>query len=168
VINILSLVAQSDFTRDVTFESTFESNNISTSHTGGLVAFFAAYAAFWLIVGIFFVVCNWKIYSKAKKPGWASLVPIYNVIVMLEIVGRPVWWIILLLIPFVNLVVTIILSIDLAKAFGKDAGFGILLLLLPIVGYPMLAFGKADYVGPVAAGGATTPAAPTQSDTTQS
>jgi hypothetical protein len=126
----------------------------TTADTGAiaaLVAFFAAYTFVIFLIGIFYVVCMWKIFVKAGKPGWASIVPIYNIIVLLEIVGRPVWWLLLFFVPFVNFVIGIMLMIDLAKAFGKDVGFAILLILLPIVGYPMLAFGKADYVGPAVA-----------------
>jgi len=106
---------------------------------------------FMLAILVFFIVVQWKIYTKAGKPGWACIVPIYNIIVLLEIVGRPLWWIILLLIPIVNIVIAIIVTIDLAKSFGKGAGYGIGLLLLGIIFYPMLAFGSATYQGPSAA-----------------
>jgi hypothetical protein len=93
----------------------------------------------------------WKIFTKAGEPGWAAIVPIYNTIVMLKIVGRPLWWIVLLLIPFINLIVWIIVSIDLAKSFGKGAGYGIGVAILPFVFYPALGFGSATYRGPAAA-----------------
>lgn len=95
----------------------------------------------------------WVVYTKAGKPGWAAIVPIYNVIVKLDIVGRPLWWLLLLLIPLVNLVVWVVMSIDLAKSFGKDALYGIGLALLPFVFHPMLAFGTATYQGPAAKSG---------------
>jgi hypothetical protein len=94
----------------------------------------------------------WKTFEKAGKPGWASIVPIYNIIVMLEIIGRPLWWIVLLFIPFVGIVAAVIIMIDFAKAFGKGAGFGVGLAFLPFVFYPMLGFGDAQYAGPVVAG----------------
>ena len=97
----------------------------------------------------------WKIFVKAGKPGWAAIVPIYNVIILLEIVGRPMWWILIYLICAP--VAAIIISLDLAKSFGKDIGFGIGLIILPIIFYPMLGFGSATYVGPSAA--PTTPQA---------
>ena len=106
---------------------------------------------FMLAIIIFFIAVQWKIYTKAGKPGWACIIPIYNIIVLLEIVGRPIWWIILLLIPLVNLIIAIIVTIDLAKSFGKGVGYGIGLLLLGIIFYPMLAFGSATYQGPAAA-----------------
>ncbi|QDV28935.1 hypothetical protein Spb1_08020 [Planctopirus ephydatiae] len=92
----------------------------------------------------------WKIFTKAGKPGWAAIIPIYNLIVLLEIVGRPLWWIILMLIPCVNIVIGVIVYIDLAKSFGKDVAWGIGLLLLPFIFVPLLGFGDAKYVGPAA------------------
>ncbi len=92
----------------------------------------------------------WKTFEKADKPGWAAIVPIYNVIVMLEIVGRPLWWIILFLIPLANLVVSIIVFNDLAKAFGRGIGTALGLLFLGFIFWPVLGFGSAQYQGPVA------------------
>ncbi len=98
-------------------------------------------------VFVLMIISAWKVYEKADKPGWACLIPIYNLIVMLEIVDRPWWWLFFLLIPLVNLVFAVILCIDLAKAFGQGAAFGIGLLLLGFIFYPILAFGDASYVG---------------------
>ncbi len=107
-----------------------------------------------LVVLVVLLASLWKLFTKAGRPGWAAIVPIYNAIVQLQIVGRPVWWIVLMLIPLVNIVVAIIVTHDLSKSFGRGVGTTLLLLLLPFIGYPMLAFGSAKYVGP-AAGGAT-------------
>jgi hypothetical protein len=93
----------------------------------------------------------WGIFTKAGKPGWAALIPIYNVVVLLEVVGRPIWWVILMLIPCVNIVVGIILAVDTAKAFGKGAGYAAGLIFLPFIFYPMLGFGSDPYIGPSAA-----------------
>lgn len=90
----------------------------------------------------------WKVFAKAGQPGWAALIPIYNCYILLKIVGRPVWWLILLLIPLVNIVIAVILSLDLAKSFGKSTGFAIGLLLLGFIFYPILGFGDATYQGP--------------------
>ena len=97
--------------------------------------------AIWVVL----LVSLWKIYQKASRPGWASLVPIYNVVVLLQIAGKPAWWIILLLIPLVNIVTSFIAYIALAKAFGKGAGFGVGLVLLCVIFFPILAFGDARY-----------------------
>ena len=102
----------------------------------------------WVIVMLFLIASEWKIFTKAGKPGWAILIPIYNIIVFLQIVGRPVWWIILLLIPVVNFIILIILVNDLSKSFGKGVGYTLGLLFLGILFVPLLGFGSAEYVGP--------------------
>jgi hypothetical protein len=98
-----------------------------------------------LAVCVLVIVSVWKVFTKAGQPGWASIIPIYNLYILMKIAGRPGWWLLLLLIPLVNLVIVVILSIDVAKAFGKGAGFGIGLLLLGFIFYPILAFGDATY-----------------------
>ncbi len=105
---------------------------------------------FWLAFTILMIAACWKIYTKAGQPGWACIIPIYNIYIWCKIVGRPAWWIILMLIPFVNFIICIILCIDLAKSFGKGVGFGIGLLLLGIIFFPILGFGSAQYQGPSA------------------
>jgi Family of unknown function (DUF5684) len=105
---------------------------------------------FWLAFMILMIAACWKIFSKAGQPGWASIIPIYNWYILCKIVGRPGWWVILLLIPFVNFIIGIILCIDLAKSFGKGVGFGIGLILLGLIFFPILGFGSAQYQGPTA------------------
>jgi Family of unknown function (DUF5684) len=107
---------------------------------------------FWLAFMILMIAACWKIFTKAGQPGWAAIIPIYNWYILCKIVGRPGWWVILLLIPFVNFIVGIILCIDLAKSFGKGVGFGIGLILLGIIFFPILGFGSAEYQGPAAGG----------------
>ncbi len=114
------------------------------------LAFGLFFCLFELAIIVLVVAGLWKVFSKAGRPGWAAIVPIYNVIVMLEIAGRPLWWIVLFFIPLVNLVIAIILGIDIAKSFGKGAGFGIGLALLGFIFYPILGFGDAAYKGPAA------------------
>jgi hypothetical protein len=89
----------------------------------------------------------WGIFKKAGKPAWASLVPIYNLLVAEEIVGRPMWWAVSFLCGPVGI---ILLSLDMAKCFGKEVGFAIGMMLLGIVFYPILGFGSAQYLGPIA------------------
>ncbi len=93
----------------------------------------------------FYIMASWKIYEKAGRPGWNCIVPIYNYYVLLEIVGRPPLWVILLFIPIVNIVIYIIVTIDLAKVFGKGGGFAAGLIFLPMIFYPILGFGDAEY-----------------------
>lgn len=102
----------------------------------------------WLALMVFFIACGWKLFTKAGEPGWASIVPIYNAIVLLKIAGKPWWWLILLCIPFVGFIMAILVAISLAKSFGQSAGFGIGIALLGIIFVPILAFGSARYVGP--------------------
>jgi hypothetical protein len=104
-----------------------------------------------LLIALFLIVAMWKVFTKAGQPGWASIIPIYNLYVWCKIVGRPWWWILLMLIPFVNFIILIILCIDMAKSFGKGAGFGIGLAFLGIIFWPILGFGSAQYQGPAAA-----------------
>ena len=105
---------------------------------------------FALLFALVLIVAMWKVFTKAGQPGWASIIPIYNIYIWCKIVGRPWWWILLMLIPFVNFIICIILCIDLAKSFGKGVGFGLGLALLGIIFFPILGFGSAQYQGPSA------------------
>ncbi|RJQ47703.1 MAG: signal peptidase I [Gaiellales bacterium] len=106
-------------------------------------------SAFWWIIVIawvvFVVVSMWKVFEKAGQPGWGAIIPIYNVYLLLMIAGRPAWWLILMLVPVVNIVVELIVSIDIAKNFGKGTGFGLGLFFLGAIFFPILAFGDAVY-----------------------
>lgn len=100
---------------------------------------------FYLGIIAFYIVVGWKLFTKAGQPGWASIIPIYNTIVYLQIAGRPIWWIILLFIPIVNFVVSIIVIIDFCRKFGKGTGFAVLTIFFSFITLPMLAFGSAEY-----------------------
>jgi len=106
---------------------------------------------FYLAVLVFFTFVGWKLFAKAGKPGWAALVPIYNMVVFLQIVGKPVWWVVLMFIPVVSLVIGFMLSASLAERFGKGTGFAVGIALLGFVFVPMLALGDAEYLPPDAA-----------------
>jgi len=95
------------------------------------------------------------VFRKAGRPGWAAFVPVYNTIVLLQVVGRPLWWFLLLLVPGVNVVVGIVLMNDLATSFGQGAGFTVGLVLLSIVFVYVLWLGPSTYRGPAA--GASAP-----------
>lgn len=97
---------------------------------------------------ILVIASMWTIFSKAGKPGWAAIVPIYNLIVLLEIVGKPWWWLLLMLIPIVNIVIVIIVYHNLSLSFGKGGGFTVGLILLSFIFLPILAFGDAKYIVP--------------------
>jgi hypothetical protein len=112
------------------------------SMIGGLVG---------LAILVFIIAAMWKVFTKAGKAGWLVLIPIVNVYQLLKIAGRPGWWLILFIIPLVNLIISILVSMDIAKSFGKGAGFGLGLAFLGPIFYPILGFGSATYKGPAAA-----------------
>src|ERR1700744_3900552 len=113
-------------------------------------AIFAAFLIPCIIIGIILIIAHWRIFEKAGRPGWAAIIPIYNVIVLLEIIGKPVWRLILLLIPCVNIIFGIWMVNLLSKSFGQSEGFAVGLILLPFIFYPILAFGNYTYLGPAA------------------
>jgi hypothetical protein len=101
-----------------------------------------------LAFALFMLVSYWKVFVKAGQPGWGIFIPIYNIYLVLKIAGKPGWWLILYLIPLVNIVIAIIVCIGIAKNFGKDAAFGLGLAFLGFIFYPILAFGSAQYQAP--------------------
>ncbi len=102
----------------------------------------------YLAIVVLYVAATWVIFAKAGKPGWAAIIPIYSTIVLLQVAGRPVWWIILFLIPIVNIVFAIITLNDLSKSFGHGVGYTLGLTFLSIIFFPILAFGGSQYIGP--------------------
>ena len=108
-------------------------------------AFGLAFMLVWLAIALVVIAGMWKVFVKAGKPGWAAIVPIYNMIVLLEIAGKPLWWFILLLVPVVNFIIIIMMSISIAARFGKGTGFALGLAFLAPIFYPVLGFGDARY-----------------------
>ncbi len=102
----------------------------------------------YLVVIVLAIAGLWQVFVKAGQPGWGAIVPLYNAYLICKIIGRPAWWVILLLIPFVNIAFAIIVGIDMAKSFGKTGGFAAGLILLGFIFYPILGFGPARYLGP--------------------
>jgi uncharacterized protein DUF5684 len=104
------------------------------------------------------IAALWKVFVKAGQPGWAAIIPIYNLYVLLKVIGRPAWWLLLfvvgVIVPFVGwillLVIGIIIAIDLAKSFAKSSGFAVGLFFLNFIFVPILGFGESQYVGPAA------------------
>ena len=110
-------------------------------------------ALFLLVELAIIIVCIaglWKTFTKAGQPGWGAIIPIFNMYLMLKVAGRPWWWLLLFLIPFVNIILAAIVSVDVAKSFGKGVAFGIGLWLLSPIFYCILGFGSAQYQGPAA------------------
>jgi hypothetical protein len=120
-------------------------------YSGGGEGIFAAVGAvgslFMLAVALVVIASIWKVFTKAGEPGWAAIVPIYNVVTLAKVAGKEWWWGLLLFVPCVGIIISFIVSIALAEKFGKGTGFGIGLALLPFVFYPMLGFGSAQYQG---------------------
>src|SRR5512133_2820007 len=112
----------------------------------------------YLAVIVLMIVSMWKIFTKAGKPGWACIIPIYNIIVLLEIVGKPWWWFLLMLIPLVNMVFVIWTLNLLSKSFGHDVGFTLGLLFLGFIFFPILGLGESKYNGPAGMAQAQAPA----------
>ena len=98
-----------------------------------------------LAFAIFFIYANWKVFEKAGQPGWACIIPIYNMYIMLKIANKPGWWLLLMLIPLVNFIVVIIMNVSFAEAFGKGVGFGLGLTFLGFIFVPILAFDESQY-----------------------
>lgn len=115
----------------------------------------------WVIIIVFFAIAiiaiagMWKTFAKAGKPGWAAIIPIYNLVVLIQIAEKPMWWIAIFLLggiipiagPLAVLVFSIMLYIAVAEKFGKSAGFGVGLAFLGFIFWPMLGFGDAQYQG---------------------
>ncbi len=144
------------------YEYTYSSGYDSTT-SAAASGFVLIFLLFVLAILVFAIVAMWKVFVKAGKPGWAAIVPIYNSYVLLEVVGRPAWWLVLMLVPYVNIVVYLLVAIDLAKSFGKSTGFGVgALWIFAPIGYAILGFGDAQYQGPSASQTPVAPAGPAQ------
>ena len=111
----------------------------------GLIIFIVGLA---LAVAAFLIAAMWKVFTKAGQPGWAAIIPIYNIYIMTKIGGKPGYWTLLCLIPLVNYIFVVWLYNMVSKSFGKDEGFTVGLVLLGIVFWPILGFGDSKYQGP--------------------
>lgn len=100
-----------------------------------------------LVLCVFVLVCMWIVFRKAGKPGWAAIVPFYNLYVLFDITWGSGMRFLLLLIPIYNIILGIQTQVRLAKAFGKSGGFAAGLVFLPYIFIPLLAFGKETYQG---------------------
>jgi hypothetical protein len=97
---------------------------------------------FVLALTLFKIVTWWRVCSRAGQPGWSMFIPIYNLYVVMKVAGKPGWWLLLMFLPVVNLIVSILIPFGIARTFGRGPGFAIGLLLLPVIFYPVLAFGR--------------------------
>ena len=101
---------------------------------------------FYFAVIIFYIASLWIVLTKAGQPGWSILIPFYNTYVLLKVGGKPGWWLLLMFIPLVNIVVSILMTVGISENFGKGVGFAVGLIFLPIIFFPILAFGEAKYI----------------------
>ena len=125
---------------------------LTAEESGAFGALFGAIAAMGvmfyiisLLIAVFAIICQWKIFTKAGKPGWASLIPIYNMVVLFQVANMNPWLLLLMLIPIANIIVMILLYVNLAKAFGKGGGFAVGLLFLNIIFMAILAFDSSEH-----------------------
>ena len=112
----------------------------TTMNNTGMFVLFIGIVLFSLILGLIQLIAYWKLFKKANKPGWASIVPIYNIIVMLQIADMSLVNIILLFIPIVNIIIMFKLNIKIAHKFNKSTGFGVGMTFIPIIFVPIIAF----------------------------
>ena len=117
----------------------------SDSSSGAGIAFAVI---IWLALVAIYVVAMWKLFTKMGQPGWVGIIPLLNAYGIYKLAGRDWWWVILLLIPCINIVAAWFLAADTAKLFGKEIGWTIVLFLFPGIGHIILAFGDSQYVGP--------------------
>ncbi len=123
-----------------------EEQQLATAGLMGLLAGLGmGIMLFILAIAVFTIICHWKIYDKAGQPGWACIIPIYNIIVLLKIVNKPWWWLLLMLIPFVNLVLLIMVIHRLSLSFGKGGWFTVGLIFFHVIFFAILAFDKSTY-----------------------
>lgn len=112
----------------------------------GLLSSIGYFILFYVIILLF--VSIWHIFKKAGKPGWASIIPIYNILIWLDIAEKPRVWLLLLLIPIVNFIPVILINIGVSEKFGKSSAFGgIGLTFLSFIFYPILASPRSKYLG---------------------
>lgn len=129
----------------------YSSSDYSAAGSGILAGVGAVFIIIYLAIVVLAIAGMWKTFEKAGKPGWAAIIPIYNILIMIEIVGKPTIWLLWCLIPCVNFVFVIWLYNLISKSYGKSEGYTIGLIFLPFIFWPILGFGDAKYVGPSAA-----------------
>ena len=104
-----------------------------------------------LVVIVLSIIGFWTLFAKAGRPGWAAIIPFYNVYTLCKVGGRPGGWWLLFLIPFVNIVMAFIVFHDVAKAFGKSTLFGVLMVFFSFICALIIGLGSATYTKPITA-----------------
>ncbi len=139
---------------DSTYTSTYESTTVDPAAAAAMSGVMLVFMLIGLVAAVISIVSMWKLFTKAGKPGWAAIIPIYNNIVMLEIAGRPAWWVVLMMfVPFFGLWVAIVSQIDFVRSYQRSGLWVLGIAVAPFIALPMLAFSeKTKYAGPIAAG----------------
>lgn len=119
-------------------------NGAGAGLLGGLGGACCGFVVGIVIAGVLFM----GLFKKAGRPTWEAFVPLLNTYRLLEIVGRPGWWIIGFFVPVINIVLWIVVGLDLAQSFGKEMTYAIGIIILPIIFVPLLGYGDAQYLGP--------------------
>ena len=136
--------------RDTLDDLNFDAEDY-TALFAGFAGIFGIIMLFTFALAVLIIVANWKIFKKAGRNGWEAIIPVYNTWVLYEIVGLKGWYALLAFVPAVGGIIAFVFSImaaiRLAKAFGKEGGFAVGLILLPVVFYPILGFGNDVYYG---------------------
>ena len=129
------------------------SGNGEAALAAGLVAFFAAFAFVFIAIGLVVVVGMWKTFDKAGQPGWAAIVPFYNLVVMFRIGGQSGWFALSYLLNFIPIIGTLAFlgiiiwnHVNISKRFGQGVGFAIGLVLLAPIFWLILGFGSSKYL----------------------
>ena len=144
---------------------------------GGLIAgilmFMVVIIIISLVIAILKLIGTWKMLTKAGESGWKSLIPFYNQWTLCKVAGISPYWVLeIIVVSMINTVLNgilgsnvisvilslivyantiyfwVILSISLAKSFGKDTGFGVATVFFSFITYPMMGMGSATYAGP--------------------
>ncbi len=150
--NRAAIPAQTEDFRMTTQAALLLQEDAGSGAAAALIGIGSVVFLFALALGIICLIAMWKVFTKAGQPGWAILIPIYNLYIMMKIAGKPGWWVVLCFIPLVNLIIMLLMAIGIAQAFGRSTAFGVIMLFfLGIIGYLILGFGSSKYVGAAAA-----------------
>lgn len=127
-------------------ESTVMATNADYAVSGEAAAVSGVVLFVYLVVIVLAIIGNWKLFTKAGKPGWACIIPIYNIIVFLQVAKKPLWWcLIIIFVPFANLIFQILMLHAISQRFGRGVGTTLGLIFFPIIFMLILGFGRAEY-----------------------
>ena len=125
---------------------------------GGILALLGAFMFVFALVGLVVVIGMWKTFSKAGQPGWAAIIPIYNLVVLFRVAGQSGWLALTFLLNFIPVVgglawlgIVIWNHVNVSKRFGHGVGFALGLVFLAPIFWLILGFGSSKYVGDQAA-----------------